>query len=100
MALPSSGQISLNQVNVELGLSGTAQISMNQSTVRTLFGKSSGQIAMSDGWGKSNCPAYGTLLYSYCMGANLYSVYANGSCGTYTQLAIECATWACPGECL
>jgi len=53
MALPSSGQISMNQVNVELGLGGTTQISLNQSTVRTLFARASGQISMSDGWGKS-----------------------------------------------
>lgn len=54
MALPSSGQITLNQVNVELGLSGTAQISMNDSAVRTLFDVSSGEIEMSDGYGKAN----------------------------------------------
>lgn len=58
MALPSSGQISLNQVNVELGNSGTAQISMNSSAVRGLFGKASGQIAMSDGYGKANSFAF------------------------------------------
>ena len=38
MALPASGQITLNQVNVELGLSGTAQIGMNDAAVRGLFG--------------------------------------------------------------
>ena len=54
MALPSSGQITLNQVNVELGNSGTAQISMNDSAVRTLFGIASGEIEMSDGYGKAN----------------------------------------------
>lgn len=54
MALPSSGQITLNQVNVELGLSGTAQISMNDSAVRTLFDVASGEIEMSDGYGKAN----------------------------------------------
>ena len=54
MTLPSSGQITLNQVNVELGLSGTAQISMNDSAVRTLFDDASGQIAMSQGYGKAN----------------------------------------------
>ena len=54
MALPSSGQITLNQVNVELGLSGTAQIGMNDSAVRTLFGIASGEIEMSDGYGKAN----------------------------------------------
>ena len=54
MALPSSGQITLNQVNVELGLSGTAQIGMNDAAVRGLFGIASGEIEMSDGYGKSS----------------------------------------------
>lgn len=54
MALPSSGAISLNDVNVELGLSGTATISMNDSAVRTLFGVASGGIGMANGYGKSD----------------------------------------------
>ena len=54
MALPASGAISLNQVNVELGLSGTTTISMNQASVRTLFGVPSGAISMSNGYGKAN----------------------------------------------
>ena len=54
MALPSSGQITLNQVNVELGNSGTAQIGMNDAAVRGLFGIASGEIEMSDGYGKSS----------------------------------------------
>jgi hypothetical protein len=54
MALPSSGAISLNNVNVELGLSGTTSINMNQASVRTLFGVASGVISMSNGYGKSN----------------------------------------------
>lgn len=54
MALPSSGAISLYAVNIELGLSGTTTISLNQSTVRDLFGVASGQISMSDGYGKTS----------------------------------------------
>jgi hypothetical protein len=53
MTLPASGQITLNQVNVELGNSGTAQIGMNDAAVRGLFGIASGEIEMSDGYGKS-----------------------------------------------
>lgn len=54
MALPASGQISMSEVNVELGYSSTAQISLNDSAVRTLFGISSGAISLNDGHGKSN----------------------------------------------
>lgn len=54
MALPAyPNAISLGQVNTELGLSATAVITLNDAAVRTLFGKSSGAIAMSDGHGKS-----------------------------------------------
>jgi hypothetical protein len=54
MALPSTGQISMSQVNTELGLASTTLISLNQSSVRTLAGISTGQIALSNLWGKSN----------------------------------------------
>jgi len=58
MTLPASGAISLNDVNVELDLSATAQIGMNDSAVRDLFDVPSGAISMSDGYGKS---AYYTI---------------------------------------
>jgi hypothetical protein len=54
MALPASGQISLNDVNVELGNSATAQIGLGDAAVRGLFGVASGQISMSDGYGKAS----------------------------------------------
>ena len=55
MTLPASGNpISFSQVDVELGYSATAQISMNDTAVRTLFGVASGAIGMSSGLGKSN----------------------------------------------
>lgn len=54
MPLPSSGTISLNNVNVELNSPSGTNISLNQSSVRSLFGKASGIISLSDGWGKSN----------------------------------------------
>ena len=65
MPLPASGSISMNQVNVELGAAGTTQRSLNDAAVRTLFGVASGQISMSNGWGKSNFPgALGTYQSS------------------------------------
>jgi hypothetical protein len=56
MTLPASpNSISLGQVNTELGRSATATIDMNDSAVRSLFGRpgSGTQISMSDGRGKS-----------------------------------------------
>lgn len=69
MALQTSGQISLNDVNVELGNSGTAQIDMNSAAVRGLFGIASGQIAMSDGYGKAN--TFSLVISSSTQEANL-----------------------------
>lgn len=54
MTLPASGAISLSQVNVELGLSATATISLNQANVRTLAGIPSGAISLDNLHGKSN----------------------------------------------
>ena len=58
MALQGSGQISLNDVNVELGNSGTSQISLGDADVRDLFGVASGAISLSDGYGATNNPYY------------------------------------------
>ncbi len=52
MALPSSGLISLSQVNTELKKSATAVISLNDSNVRKLAGRTTGTINMSDLRGK------------------------------------------------
>lgn len=73
MTLPASGQISLNQVNVELGNSGTAQIDMGSSAVRGLFGVASGAIDMADGYGKANWSQSGTLI------ANGHVIGSSGS---------------------
>ena len=55
MALNPTGQISLGNVNTELGLSTTAQISLGATGVRTLYNVASGAIRLAaDGYGKSN----------------------------------------------
>jgi hypothetical protein len=58
MTLQSSGAISLGDVNVELGRSSTANISLGETAVRTLAGVSSGPISLSQLYGKSNGPTF------------------------------------------
>ena len=82
MALPSSGAISLSQVNVELGVSATATRSLNDSTTRTLFGVASGQISMSQGYGKANRVARSLTIggdtYNYSLAPGSVSGYSSG----------------------
>jgi len=54
MTLPASGAISFNAINVELGVAGTTTANINQASYRTLAGVSSGQISLSNFYGKSN----------------------------------------------
>jgi hypothetical protein len=58
MTLPVSGPISLSAVNTELGLASTTLISLNQASVRTLAGVSSGAISLNNLYGKSNVFAF------------------------------------------
>jgi hypothetical protein len=86
MPLPSSGSISLSQVNTELGRGATASINMNNSSLRSLFGVPSGQISMSQGRGKSNItvnlPAFlGAYGYAFPGGSAFAELqfYPNGN---------------------
>ena len=72
MTLPASGAISFNNINVELGASGTTQADINQSSYRTLAGVPSGTISMSNFYGKSNS-----------LTGVSYVVLGGGGCGVY-----------------
>lgn len=46
------------------------------------------------------CAAYGTFINAFCSGGALYYNYADGSCGTYSQLISSCdAGCGCDGGC-
>lgn len=75
MALPSSGAISLGQVNTELGVSATATRSLGDTTTRNLFGVASGAISMSQGYGKANQFAF--TISSNQTNANLRTLAVN-----------------------
>jgi hypothetical protein len=68
VTLPSSGAISLNQTNTELGRSATTALGLNDAGVRGLTGQSSGGIDMNSLHGKSYAitfsPAAGSYTYA------------------------------------
>jgi hypothetical protein len=75
MALPASGPISFNDINVELGVAGTTQASLDQASYRTLAGVPSGTISLSNFYGKSNQFAF--TIASNQTNANLRTLAVN-----------------------
>jgi hypothetical protein len=91
MTLPSSPDaISLSQVNTELGLSASALISMNDAAVRTLFGVASGQISMSQGYGKANQFAF--TISSNQTNANLRTLAVNAGWNQSSKVVATIST--------
>jgi hypothetical protein len=93
MALPSTGSISMNQVNVELGRGGTTQISLNEGVVRTLAQRASGQIGLSDLRGKSNTiQATGGEIREYPLNGMTYRSHTFTTVGDSTFTIISVPT--------
>ena len=103
MTLPSSGAISLNQVNTELGRGGTASLGMNDSGVRGLTGQSGGAVDMNSLHGKSYAITYNVAPGSYTVDKDgtygitasrsvTWTVSATGSIGTYTPASGAAST--------
>jgi hypothetical protein len=86
MTLQASGAISFSDVNTELGLSSTSQISMNDAAVRTLFNQASGAISMTAGYGKSNTSTPGAPT----------SVSASAT--SYSSASVSFSAPACTGH--
>lgn len=89
MPLQTTGPISLSQVNAELGNASTTQISLGQSSVRTLAGVASGQISLSNLYGKGGVQFVGYNGNGDNMGANYQvpvSNYFNGNGGRTPQV--------------
>jgi hypothetical protein len=81
MALPASGAISFNAINVELGVAGTTSANINQASYRTLAGVPSGTISLSNFYGKAN--AFSGTISSNQTNLNLRTwALANGWGGT------------------
>lgn len=102
MVLPT-GTISMANVNVELGLSSTTTISLNQTNVRTLAGVASGTISMNDLRGKSAVTIFlsNLSIIDFTGGASdAYAGYQLTSTGKENQIVgastTETATWCTP----
>ena len=71
----------MSQVNVELGKSATANITLNDSAVRTLAGKATGTISLNDLRGKSDV---GRSWSTVSTGFTWYGVATDGAGNWYT----------------
>lgn len=94
MTLQSNGAISFANINNELGVANTTTRTLNDSAARTLAGVASGQISLSNFYGKSN------VTFSPSGGANstsrqvLTDIQVYPSTATITITCNQTATWS------
>lgn len=84
MTLPASGAISLSQVENEIFGTTTSQISLNDSSVRSLAGIASGAISLGSLYGKSNAVQVNLSITANTSNYNIYNaaLAANSAVGT------------------
>lgn len=89
MALPV-GTISMSQVNTELKNTATATISLNDARVRSLAGRPSGTISMSDLRGKSYTVPVNVIVFNANVGSNGKSFNVNYNVyNAYIQITVD-----------
>lgn len=97
MPIPSGGQVSMSQINQELGRASNAQISLDAAengsygainTNSSSRPSGNNPAAVSEWWGYNHnaCVPYGTYAYDFCQGCGYYYMYHDGSCGYYWVL--------------
>jgi hypothetical protein len=95
MALPISGPISANDINVELLLNPTATMSLNDSAARELFAQLTGEISYDHGHGKSST-VYITYMPpgGFAAGVNLrqIAIDAGWNQNAYVEVTISPST--------
>ena len=86
MTLQASGQISMDDINVELGKASGTSFTLNDTDARDLAGKASGDIALSDFYGASNAvpPSFVWTDASASFKSGFYGPLAP-SCGIYAN---------------
>ena len=91
MPLPSSGPISIANINTELGRASTATSSLNETLLRSLAGRPSGTISLSDFYGKTR---YGYVC-GYCFEGQSVTISAPAG-KTFTRLIFGRYGTPCP----
>lgn len=78
MTLPASGALAISQIRTELSASG--QLNLGATSVRTLAGIASGQLSISNLYGKAGAPVF-------VSGPNMVASHTDtpGHCGTKTD---------------
>ena len=79
MALPSSGAISMSQINTELGRSSTAQISLNLAEAGSYVALNTASSSRPNGYTPNAMSEWYSYNHTVCLDIG-YSCSSNGQC--------------------